>query len=191
MISVLPVKVSKMTAVNLSFAAAGFMGIYHLGAAEAFLRHGQKLMGSRWACAGASAGSLVAAVMITAPDKLEVHCSSPHSAHRLKKRFVEEWSGLTKREPSGVPEPIWSRNLKNSLESEGFKATVVDMSFTVSSIIFPSIILTVFHFVAVKLKSLQAEEPLSDIQHERFDVSAERMSVLSRFHTHFAQKCIK
>lgn len=60
-----------MTVLNLSFAGSGFMGIYHLGAAEALLRRGDKLLGSLRACAGASAGSLVAAVMITAPDKLE------------------------------------------------------------------------------------------------------------------------
>ncbi|XP_024917962.1 patatin-like phospholipase domain-containing protein 4 isoform X2 [Cynoglossus semilaevis] len=60
-----------MTVLNLSFAACGFLGIYHLGAASAFLCHGHKLMGSLRVCAGASAGALVAAVMITAPDKLE------------------------------------------------------------------------------------------------------------------------
>nr|XP_046238661.1 patatin-like phospholipase domain-containing protein 4 isoform X2 [Scatophagus argus]XP_046238662.1 patatin-like phospholipase domain-containing protein 4 isoform X2 [Scatophagus argus]XP_046238663.1 patatin-like phospholipase domain-containing protein 4 isoform X2 [Scatophagus argus] len=62
-----------MKILNLSFAASGFLGIYHLGVVEAFLRHGDKLLGSLRACAGASAGALVAAVMITAPDKLE-HC---------------------------------------------------------------------------------------------------------------------
>lgn len=81
-----------MTVCNLSFAAAGFLGIYHVGAAEAFLRHGDKLLGSlracagapagasagaaagapAGACAGASAGAMVAAVMVTAPDKLQV-----------------------------------------------------------------------------------------------------------------------
>ncbi|MEQ2163285.1 Patatin-like phospholipase domain-containing protein 4, partial [Goodea atripinnis] len=64
----------RMTILNLSFAACGFLGIYHLGAVGAFLRHGEKLLGSLRACAGASAGALVAAVMITAPDKLE-HCT--------------------------------------------------------------------------------------------------------------------
>ncbi|XP_014832128.1 PREDICTED: patatin-like phospholipase domain-containing protein 4 isoform X1 [Poecilia mexicana] len=63
-----------MTILNLSFAACGFMGIYHLGAVGAFLRHGDKLLGSLRACAGASGGALVAAVLITAPDKLE-HCT--------------------------------------------------------------------------------------------------------------------
>ncbi|XP_029929035.1 patatin-like phospholipase domain-containing protein 4 isoform X1 [Myripristis murdjan] len=62
-----------MAAINLSFAACGFLGIYQLGAVGAFLRHGERLLGSLRACAGASAGALVAAVMITAPDKLE-HC---------------------------------------------------------------------------------------------------------------------
>ncbi|KAM9327637.1 patatin-like phospholipase domain-containing protein 4 [Pholidichthys leucotaenia] len=62
-----------MTILNLSFAACGFLGIYHLGAVEGFLRHGDKLLASLRACAGASAGALVAAVMMTAPDKLE-HC---------------------------------------------------------------------------------------------------------------------
>lgn len=61
-----------MPILNLSFAACGFLGIYHLGAVGAFLRHGDKLVGSLRACAGASAGALVAAVMVTAPDKLEV-----------------------------------------------------------------------------------------------------------------------
>ncbi|XP_074483930.1 patatin-like phospholipase domain-containing protein 4 isoform X1 [Sebastes fasciatus] len=60
-----------MTVLNLSFAACGFMGIYQLGAVGAFLRHGDKLLGSLRACAGASAGALVAAVLITAPHKLE------------------------------------------------------------------------------------------------------------------------
>nr|XP_046181057.1 patatin-like phospholipase domain-containing protein 4 isoform X1 [Oncorhynchus gorbuscha]XP_046181058.1 patatin-like phospholipase domain-containing protein 4 isoform X1 [Oncorhynchus gorbuscha] len=57
--------------VNLSFAACGFLGIYQLGACGAILRHGDKLMSSLRACAGASAGALVAAVMVTAPDKLQ------------------------------------------------------------------------------------------------------------------------
>lgn len=61
-----------MTVLNLSFAACGFLGIYHLGAAGALLRHGDKMLGSLGACAGASAGALVAAVLITAPEKLEV-----------------------------------------------------------------------------------------------------------------------
>ncbi|XP_068446871.1 patatin-like phospholipase domain-containing protein 4 [Clinocottus analis] len=60
-----------MAVLNLSFAACGFLGIYHLGAVGAILRHGDKLLGSLRGCAGASAGALVAAVLITAPEKLE------------------------------------------------------------------------------------------------------------------------
>ena len=72
LIGVMFLQVLRMTVLNLSFAACGFLGIYHLGAVGAFLRHGDRLLGSLRACAGASAGALVAAVMITAPDKLEV-----------------------------------------------------------------------------------------------------------------------
>lgn len=84
------VQVLMMTVLNLSFAACGFLGIYHLGAMEAFLRHGHghKLLGSLGACAGASAGALVAAVMVTAPEKLEVWCT------------VQGYVGLVK--PSGL-----------------------------------------------------------------------------------------
>lgn len=67
----------RMTLLNLSFAGAGFLGVYHMGALKAFLRHGPKLLDSLNACAGASAGALTAAVLVTAPDKLEVNRSSP------------------------------------------------------------------------------------------------------------------
>ncbi|KAI1899336.1 hypothetical protein AGOR_G00060740 [Albula goreensis] len=60
-----------MAVLNLSFAACGFMGIYQLGVLGAFLRHGQKLLQAVQACAGASAGALVATVLVTAPDKVE------------------------------------------------------------------------------------------------------------------------
>ncbi|XP_043928394.1 patatin-like phospholipase domain-containing protein 4 [Protopterus annectens] len=61
-----------MSHMNLSFAACGFLGIYHLGAASALFRHGKSLLKAVKACAGASAGSLVAAVLITVPEKIEV-----------------------------------------------------------------------------------------------------------------------
>lgn len=61
-----------MTPINLSFSACGFLGIYHLGAASAFCKHGQKLLRDVKAFAGASAGSLVASVLLTAPEKIEV-----------------------------------------------------------------------------------------------------------------------
>ncbi|XP_073758243.1 patatin-like phospholipase domain-containing protein 4 isoform X2 [Callorhinus ursinus] len=60
-----------MRPINVSFAACGFLGMYHLGAASALCRHGRKLLKDVRAFAGASAGSLVATVLLTAPDKLE------------------------------------------------------------------------------------------------------------------------
>lgn len=61
-----------MKHINLSFAACGFLGIYHLGAASAFCKHGQKLLRNVKAFAGASAGSLAASVLLTAPEKIQV-----------------------------------------------------------------------------------------------------------------------
>ncbi|XP_062383476.1 patatin-like phospholipase domain-containing protein 4 [Sardina pilchardus] len=58
-------------AVNLSFAACGFLGIYQLGVVGALQQHGRSLLGRLHACGGASAGSLVATVLLTAPHKLE------------------------------------------------------------------------------------------------------------------------
>ncbi|XP_023380728.1 patatin-like phospholipase domain-containing protein 4 isoform X2 [Pteropus vampyrus] len=61
-----------MKPINLSFSACGFLAIYHLGAASALCRHGRKLLKDVKAFAGASAGSLVASVLLTAPEKIEV-----------------------------------------------------------------------------------------------------------------------
>ncbi|NWZ11916.1 PLPL4 protein, partial [Agelaius phoeniceus] len=60
-----------MRHINLSFAACGFLGIYHLGAAAAFHRHGKKLLRDVKAFAGASAGSLAAAVLLAVPENIE------------------------------------------------------------------------------------------------------------------------
>ncbi|XP_055986308.1 patatin-like phospholipase domain-containing protein 4 [Sorex fumeus] len=60
-----------MKHINLSFAACGFLGIYHLGAASALCKHGSKLLKDMKAFAGASAGSLAFTVLLTAPQKLE------------------------------------------------------------------------------------------------------------------------
>ncbi|XP_015988085.2 patatin-like phospholipase domain-containing protein 4 isoform X1 [Rousettus aegyptiacus] len=60
-----------MKPINLSFSACGFLGIYHLGAASALRRHGRKLLEDVEAFAGASGGSLVASVLLTAPEKIE------------------------------------------------------------------------------------------------------------------------
>ncbi|XP_072290329.1 patatin-like phospholipase domain-containing protein 4 [Eucyclogobius newberryi] len=80
-----------MSVVNLSFAACGFMGIYHLGAVNAFFKHCPRIKASSGdcpaACAGASAGALVAAIVITAPHKLEECIEFTYSfAHSVRKR---------------------------------------------------------------------------------------------------------
>ncbi|KAH0624677.1 hypothetical protein JD844_032374 [Phrynosoma platyrhinos] len=62
---------AKMKHINLSFAACGFLGIYHLGAASAFYRHGKKLLKVVKAFAGASSGSLIATVLLTVPENIE------------------------------------------------------------------------------------------------------------------------
>ncbi|KAM3857252.1 patatin-like phospholipase domain-containing protein 4 [Diretmus argenteus] len=83
-----------MPGLNLSFAACGFLGIYQLGAVGALIRHGERLLGSLRACAGASAGALVAAVMITAPDKLQ-----------LCKEFTYHFADSVRRQQFGAITP--------------------------------------------------------------------------------------
>ncbi|KAM9021209.1 patatin-like phospholipase domain-containing protein 4 isoform 2-T2 [Ara ararauna] len=62
---------AKMKRINLSFAACGFLGVYHLGAAAAFYKHGKKLLKEVKAFAGASAGSLAATVLLAVPENIE------------------------------------------------------------------------------------------------------------------------
>ncbi|XP_058148262.1 patatin-like phospholipase domain-containing protein 4 isoform X2 [Dasypus novemcinctus] len=79
---------AEMKHLNLSFSACGFLGIYHLGAACALRRHGQKLLKQVEAFAGASAGSLVASVLLTAPEKIEECIESTY-------KFAEETRRLS------------------------------------------------------------------------------------------------
>lgn len=83
-----------MAMLNLSFAACGFMGIYQLGVLGAFLRHGERLLQTVQACAGASAGALVATVLVTAPDRLE-HC----------KEFTYRFASEVRRQKLGAVTP--------------------------------------------------------------------------------------
>ncbi|KAB1253205.1 Patatin-like phospholipase domain-containing protein 4 [Camelus dromedarius] len=83
-----------MKHINLSFAACGFLGIYHLGAASALRRHGKKLLKDVKAFAGASAGSLVASVLLTAPEKIE-------ECNEFTYKFAEE----TRRQLLGAVTP--------------------------------------------------------------------------------------
>ncbi|CAH3149527.1 unnamed protein product [Pocillopora meandrina] len=50
---------------NLSFAGCGFLGVYHLGVATCLTSHAPQFLKNVTAFAGASAGSLVAAVLAT------------------------------------------------------------------------------------------------------------------------------
>lgn len=97
-----------MSVLNLSFAACGFMGIYHLGAVGAFLRHCPSSRASPEACAGASAGALVAAVVITAPEKLE-EC----------KDFTYTFADSVRRQPFGAVTPGFDfmQNLREGIDS--------------------------------------------------------------------------
>ncbi|XP_064166147.1 patatin-like phospholipase domain-containing protein 4 isoform X2 [Anguilla rostrata] len=83
-----------MAVLNLSFAACGFMGIYQLGVLGAFLRHGERLLQTVQVCAGASAGALVATVLVTAPDRLE-HC----------KEFTYRFASEVRRQKLGAVTP--------------------------------------------------------------------------------------
>jgi len=55
----------------LSLSGCGFLGVYHFGAIHCFQKHGRKFLEKCDRFAGASAGSLVAAVMVTCPDKIQ------------------------------------------------------------------------------------------------------------------------
>ncbi|XP_031566531.1 patatin-like phospholipase domain-containing protein 4 isoform X1 [Actinia tenebrosa] len=50
---------------NLSFAGCGFLGVYHLGVAKCLVEHAPNFLRSIKAFAGASAGSLAAAMLAT------------------------------------------------------------------------------------------------------------------------------
>lgn len=60
-----------MKQVHLSFSSCGFLGIYHLGAATILRKRGRGLLCGVTGFAGASAGALVATVLLTAPDRIE------------------------------------------------------------------------------------------------------------------------
>ena len=57
---------------NLSFCGCGFLGLYHLGVCHCLREHGQRMLKNVKRYGGASAGSLVAAVMAIDPGKIEV-----------------------------------------------------------------------------------------------------------------------
>ncbi|XP_059739983.1 patatin-like phospholipase domain-containing protein 4 isoform X2 [Bos taurus] len=97
-----------MKHINLSFAACGFLGIYHLGAASALYNHGRKLLKDVKACAGASAGSLVASVLLTAPQKIE-ECN----------KFIYDFAEEIRRQSFGALTPGYDfmARLRSGVES--------------------------------------------------------------------------
>ena len=64
-------------ALNLSFCGCGFLGMYHLGVASCLVKHGPGFLASVDRVAGASAGALIAALLVTAPTvrHVQVGCS--------------------------------------------------------------------------------------------------------------------
>ncbi|XP_065772643.1 patatin-like phospholipase domain-containing protein 4 isoform X3 [Muntiacus reevesi] len=97
-----------MPHINLSFAACGFLGVYHLGAASALCKHGRKLLKDVKAFAGASAGSLVASVLLTAPQKIE-ECN----------KFTYDFAEEIRRQSFGALTPSYDfmARLRSGVES--------------------------------------------------------------------------
>lgn len=62
----------KSSIINMSFAGCGFLGIYHLGAATTFQKHGKSFLHQVDRFAGASAGALVASVLAIKGDDTEI-----------------------------------------------------------------------------------------------------------------------
>lgn len=58
--------------INLSFCGCGFLGMYHLGVATCLVQRAPSFLDSVQRVGGASAGALMAAVLVTCPDKMEV-----------------------------------------------------------------------------------------------------------------------
>ncbi|XP_077998332.1 patatin-like phospholipase domain-containing protein 4 [Glandiceps talaboti] len=56
---------------NLSFGGTASVGTYHTGVAMSLHRHGQKILRNTLNYAGASAGAISAALLLTAPDKIQ------------------------------------------------------------------------------------------------------------------------
>ncbi|VDK45569.1 unnamed protein product [Anisakis simplex] len=53
----------------LSFSGCGFLGTYHFGVLSCFNRNGKPILRKTKRCAGASSGSLVAALLVLSPGK--------------------------------------------------------------------------------------------------------------------------
>lgn len=75
--------------VNLSLCGCGFLGIYHLGVAASLVKHGARFLASLDRVAGASAGALAAAILVTAPTIRHVQLSTDmltNVARKIRKK---------------------------------------------------------------------------------------------------------
>ncbi|GMT34870.1 hypothetical protein PFISCL1PPCAC_26167, partial [Pristionchus fissidentatus] len=68
-ICLIPIK--EHTDFGLSLSGCGFLSVYHFGVVKCFLRNGQPLVSKIRRVSGASAGSLVAAMFVLAPDDMD------------------------------------------------------------------------------------------------------------------------
>ncbi|RCN42332.1 phospholipase, patatin family [Ancylostoma caninum] len=55
----------------ISLSGCGFLGSYHFGAVNCFMRNGQHVLSRLERVSGASAGSLVASILLLVPEKLD------------------------------------------------------------------------------------------------------------------------
>lgn len=89
---------------NLSLCGCGFLGIYHLGVAACLKQYAPSFLSSMQKIAGASAGALIAAVLVTSDHKIE-EC----------KQFTYSLAKEVKSKPMGVLTPGY--NLLDSVKA--------------------------------------------------------------------------
>lgn len=79
---------------NLSFAGCGFLGIYHLGVAKILFSNGTKFLEKVQRISGASAGALVAAIIVVRPGDEEVIKECANFSVNLAKEIKSKLFGL-------------------------------------------------------------------------------------------------
>ncbi|PVD19150.1 hypothetical protein C0Q70_21714 [Pomacea canaliculata] len=91
-----PTGVSDDMLVNLSFCGCGFLGMYHLGVASCLMKYGQSFLSRVDRVAGASAGALIGALLVTSPTQQKVELS--------KEAFIQLARGI-RNKPMGALTP--------------------------------------------------------------------------------------
>lgn len=71
---------------NLSLCGCGFLGIYHLGVAACLKQSAPSFLSTLQKIGGASAGALVAGVLVIADHKIEV-CFDTFCIYQAKKNY--------------------------------------------------------------------------------------------------------